>query len=260
MGPSLAHLVPFSNLILRSLSCPVPCDPTCFCAVRPQFGPNCSGSEQFATEQDDEWEFPVRSHVLNLPATGRASPRTQVSPHWRAVSPVMPPRPTRHSRATRMTSGILQGRDVSKGPNGVVIPKSPQRECTTLTDELESLTRRATSLASVDETVVHAACKVISERLDDAGSEDHVRVLEALQIGATVTREEVTVGAMHPIAPADAFPPGRDGFGLLNDHRHDDSFVRKGLRPVLRGARVLSLVIRGERRPHGSGLICFWSC
>ena len=57
-----------------------------------------------------------------------------------------------------------------------------------------------------------------------AGSGDHEFVLEALQISATATREEVTVEGVLPIEPPD-FLINSLGLSPLNKHRHDGSTV-----------------------------------
>ncbi|MYH40927.1 MAG: hypothetical protein F4150_03995 [Chloroflexi bacterium] len=104
-----------------------------------------------------------------------------------------------------------------------------RRERTTLTDEFELLTCRAAALEpAVDEATLRTACDAIAQRLDGAGPDDQVRVLEALQISALVTREEVTVEAMLPIAPSDPLLDGKIS-GPLHEHGHDD--VDEGVIP-----------------------------
>ncbi|MXZ45689.1 MAG: hypothetical protein F4Z08_01635 [Chloroflexi bacterium] len=104
-----------------------------------------------------------------------------------------------------------------------------RRERTTLTDEFELLTCRAAALEpAVDEATLRTACDAIAQRLDGAGPDDQVRVLEALQISALVTREEVTVEAMLPIAPSDPLLDGKIS-APLHEHGHDD--VDEGVIP-----------------------------
>jgi hypothetical protein len=79
-----------------------------------------------------------------------------------------------------------------------------QRHRATLTDEIDTLAHPRRPLhADVDEIGLRRACEAVAERLDRAGPEDHERVLEALQISARATREEVTVEGVLPIEEPD---------------------------------------------------------
>jgi hypothetical protein len=73
-----------------------------------------------------------------------------------------------------------------------------QREI--LTEELEVLARPQQGSLNIDEAALRRAC---AEHLDQAGPEDYKRVLEALDISATATPEEVTVEGLLPIETPD---------------------------------------------------------
>jgi site-specific DNA recombinase len=94
-----------------------------------------------------------------------------------------------------------------------------RRQRETLTEEVEALARPQQGHVSVDEATLRRACAAVAERLDQAGAEDYERVLEALDISATATREEVTVEGTLPIEPPD-FLINNWSLSPLNKHRH----------------------------------------
>jgi site-specific DNA recombinase len=96
-----------------------------------------------------------------------------------------------------------------------------RRQREVLTEELETLARPEQSHVSVDETSLRRACAAVAEHLDHAGPEDYKRVLEALDISATATREEVTVEGTLPIEPPE-FLINNLSLSPLNKHRHHD--------------------------------------
>ncbi len=74
-----------------------------------------------------------------------------------------------------------------------------------LNGELASLTSARTPLGEdVDEGLLHEACAAIAARLDEAGPANQQVVLEAMQVNATATREEVTIEGILPLKPAES--------------------------------------------------------
>ena len=75
--------------------------------------------------------------------------------------------------------------------------------------------------STIDEAALRSACAMVAERLDGASAEDRERVLEALQVTVTATREEAIVEGVLPIEPSD-FLIKEWVLSPLNKHRHDD--------------------------------------
>ena len=74
--------------------------------------------------------------------------------------------------------------------------------------------------STIDEAALRSACAMVAERLDGASPEDRERVLEALQVTVTATREEAIVEGVLPIEPSD-FLIKEWVLSPLNKHRHD---------------------------------------
>ena len=80
-----------------------------------------------------------------------------------------------------------------------------QRRRATLDAELASLTSPRTSLGEdVDEDALRRVCEAIAARLNVAGPGEQQLVLEAMQLNATATREEVTIEGILPLEPPES--------------------------------------------------------
>ena len=97
-----------------------------------------------------------------------------------------------------------------------------QRRREALTGAMDALARPQPAWDEhIDEAGLQRVCASIAARLDGAGPEERERVLEAMQLTATVSGEDVTVEGALPIEPPN-FTESEPGLSPLNKHRHDD--------------------------------------
>jgi hypothetical protein len=117
-------------------------------------------------------------------------------------------------------------------------------------NRLDAVRPLVSQASELDEGALRTACATVAKRLDDAGPEERERVLEALQVTVTATREEGTVEGVLPIEAPD-FLINHLSLLPLNEHRHDDALVRKRMRAFSGGARALTPsneLVRGQPR------------
>ena len=113
-----------------------------------------------------------------------------------------------------------------------------QREREVLSAELGTLSRPASTIAAgVDEDGLRQVCATIVARLDGAEPEQYERVMEAVQLSVSATRDEVTVEGLLPTEPPESTespdrPPecadSDENLSPLNKHRHHRSPVTSG--------------------------------
>jgi hypothetical protein len=75
-----------------------------------------------------------------------------------------------------------------------------RRQHTILDDQLHQLRPQGTSgLNGIDTNLLDQACAAVKRWLDEAGSEDRLLALEALQLSVVATREQATLSGILPL-------------------------------------------------------------
>ena len=134
--------------------------------------------------------------------------------------------------------------------------REAQRQREVLSAELETLARPASAIAAgVDEDGLREVCASIAARLDGAEPEQYERVMEAVQLSVSATRDEVTVEGLLPTEPPESTespdcPPECTDFDAgvspLNKHRHHCSPVTNG------GSELLPFRRTFTRKPNAA--------